>query len=326
MVEKASQIKRKHHHVWGQYLKRWSTDSVNVHYTTSKGNIVCESIKGVAMEFDFYKLCRLDNFDIEVIKSASKGSPPNLQKLHNNQLQMFLTAQKTENLYRILGADSEIVDTEIKALYSNFLEDTHSLIERKARPVLDGLAERNINLLDNKEDMLNFLIYLGHQLARTKNFKTIAIQSLARGEGLATRVAESMEKAWWFHSYMMGMNLGCSFYNLRHDEQHSLLINDTNTTFITADQPIINVHPNLPERRSKEPPAEADFYYPISPRVAYMICKSGRFSRGENHISEQVVTEMNLKMARSAITHIFGNSKNVLRPLVTQIGTRLAPS
>lgn len=274
------------------------------------------------MELDFYKLTKLSEFDLHIIELGSKQSPPELQEIHRNQLNYFLLAQKAEE--RLISAD--INDPEavkyINAMYSNLLENTHASIERDVIPIMVELAQGNIEILNNKQNMIVFMIFFGHQISRTKNFKTLAINAFVRDSEDAARVADSITNAWWFISYMFGMNMGRSFYLDRINHPHSLLINQTSTPFITADQPIINVHQSLPDEISGAPPQNGDFYYPISPNVAYIICDSRRFSPGIVHISEDEAREFNIKLAKSAHTHIFGNNKKALLPLQQFVGSR----
>lgn len=314
--------KRKHHHVWAYYLKRWSPDGMNIYYTTAKNKIVYETIKGVAMELDFYKLSKLSEFDIQVIELFSKNSPPELQEEHRRQLKHFLIAQKLEEELESRGISDSTAAEDINALYSNLLEDTHGIVERLARPVLDELANRNIAVLSDKQNMVAFISFFGHQLVRTKSFKSQSIAAFDRNSPQAKQVAESISRAWWFHSYMYGMNIGRSLYLGFRDKPHTLLINETSTPFITSDQPIINVHPDLPDTKLKTPPKSADFYYPISPTVAYIICDSGRFPGGTISLNEREVSEFNLKIAKNAHTHIFGPDEKTLLPLKPHVGSR----
>ena len=61
MVKKHLQAKSKHHHVWAEYLRRWLLNERDVYYTTAKGNIVCKSVKGLAMVKHFYQVKPLAN-------------------------------------------------------------------------------------------------------------------------------------------------------------------------------------------------------------------------------------------------------------------------
>jgi hypothetical protein len=69
-------------------------------------------------------------------------------------------------------------------------------------------------------------------------------------------------------------------------------------------------------------PEHADFYYPISPRVAYIICDSDRFKQGKNQIDEATVVELNSKQAAQAMTHIIGDTEEAILPFQKYVGRR----
>ena len=69
-MKKSNQIKRKHHYVWQHYLKPW-TDGRDIYYVTKTGNIAQDSIRGLAVEKDFYKINALDEQDIYYLRVVS---------------------------------------------------------------------------------------------------------------------------------------------------------------------------------------------------------------------------------------------------------------
>lgn len=169
--------------------------------------------------------------------------------------------------------------------------------------------------------MIEFMMFFGHQISRTKAFRDGAVQVQPRRSVIENEVAEAMEHAWWFLSYMFGMSIGFSLYARRHEARHALLVNDTNVPFITSDQPIVNVHSCVSEA-DLTAPEHADFYYPISPRIAYIICDSDRFSSGKIEADVATVGELNIKVAAQAKVHIIGDSENAIRPFKKYIGRR----
>ncbi|MDZ7855214.1 hypothetical protein [Sphaerotilus sp.] len=69
-------------------------------------------------------------------------------------------------------------------------------------------------------------------------------------------------------------------------------------------------------------PQNSDFYYPISPQVAYIICDSHRFAPGKNVINESIASELNIKVASQAMVHIIGNSESAIQPFKKHIWRR----
>ncbi|MCL1077377.1 DUF4238 domain-containing protein [Parashewanella spongiae] len=135
---------------------------------------------------------------------------------------------------------------------------------------------------------------------------------------------KTLEESWWFISYTIGLNFAVTLELTQNLHNISLLINKTDIPFITSDQPVINVF-DYRESGSFEPPKEEelDLYYPISPNTAFMMARSKRFSNGFVHVTEEIVNEMNIKIARMAQTHIFSNSEESIKQYKKYTGANL---
>lgn len=192
----------------------------------------------------------------------------------------FLRMQQAETIYSKSDIRNQQVERHLHAMKCNVLENLHASHEEMVLPVLAALADEKLDVLQDKQHMIDFMAFFGHQISRTKTFRDSAFAVLSRSNTLEIEVADATEHAWWFLSYMIGMNLGFSLYIDRHNARHALLVNDTNVPFITSDQPVVNVHSCISETEFAAP-KHADFYYPISPRVAYIICDSERFMPGK---------------------------------------------
>ncbi|EEZ40958.1 DUF4238 domain-containing protein [Photobacterium damselae] len=313
--KKHLEAKKNHHHVWANYMRRWSPDNKQVYYTTKKNNdIRLDSVKSIAVERDFYRVKPLKPEHVQVIRIWSLKSPKDLHELHMSYLNDYLKMQYMESLYVQSGKKDETVDKLIEAWKSNGIENYHTAHENEVQEILEALANRDLSILDKDDNMIKFMQFFGHQIARTKNFKDTI--SNAADNHIKTLTLE----CWWFIGYMFGMSIGRSLYLDRKDDTHCLLINDTDIPFITSDQPIVNVHPALTAEVKPPEDHECDFYYPISPNVAYMINKSSRFPCGMVQVSVDVVEEMNINIAKRANFHIIGNSKESLKPYKKFVG------
>lgn len=313
--------KKRHHYVWASYLTRWGSGTRNVFYTTKTGRIAHDSVRGIVVEDFFYKITPLNHKQIEVIKGYSQLSPDHLQRHHVSYLNDFLKMQHDEAVYRKSGIRIQEVEQHLHALKCNLLENLHASHESKAGPVLAALADEQLDVLLDKTHMIEFMVFFGHQISRTKTFRDSVIQALPRSNAIEIDMVEAMAHAWWFLSYMFGMNIGYDLYVGRNYAKHALLINDTRVPFITSDQPVVNVHSCVSETEFAAP-EYSDLYYPISPRVAYIICDSDRFARGRNVVDEVTVVELNTKVAAQARTHIIGDSENAILPFQKYIGRR----
>jgi len=325
MVAKNLQPKSKHHHVWANYLARWSENGRDVYYTTETGKIAFDSVKGIAMEKWFYKVKRLTDSHVNIIKGFSDKSTEALRENHMSYLKDFLFRQKLEDIYTKSGKKVEGVEDALHATRCNMLENLHSAHENEVKPIISALAENNLEILDDSRNLILFLQFFGHQITRTKAFKDVVMASTGGAKSRTEKhIAKEIQGCWWFLSYMFGMNIGASLLSTRKEDKHCLLINTTESPFVTSDQAIINTHPSLRDDVFEPPEDEhCDFYYPVSPNVAYMINKSDRFEPGKVNVSENIVKELNIKMAKKSNKHIIGNTKESLTPLRKYVGKNL---
>lgn len=317
MNPKLFEAKQKHHYVWADYMKRWGNGTNNVYYTTTKGKIAHDSVKGIACESYFYKVTHLNSDHEKFLLKFSSHSPELLRDMHRAQLNVALAYQQMDDGKPKCGAIGQF----LHANQCNYLENIHADFESEILPVFEYLANEELDILDNNWSMMAFTNFLGHQLTRTKPFKDGSLAAIKRDSGNQQSDVKLYEHCWWMISLFLGFNVGSAFYNDRHSSKHVMLINDTETPFITSDFPVVNVHECISETEINQPLA-SDFYYPISPRIAYMINDSDRFPRGKVHIDENVARELNTKLATQAMKIIVGDSKESLEPYKKVIGKR----
>lgn len=321
MSTKNLDAKKRHHYVWANYLARWGSGTKNVFYTTKTGKIAHDSVRAIVVNDFFYKTTTLTSKHVEVIKSFSRQSPEHLQQQHMSYLADFLTAQEAESIYRKSGIQNHETELHLHALKCNLLENLHASHEKMALPVLAALADEQLDVLQDKHHMIEFMAFFGHQISRTKPFRDGVLRTQPRRNAMEIEMADAMDHAWWFLSYMFGMSIGFSLYVGRNNARHALLVNNTKVPFITSDHPIVNVHSCVSETQFAAP-EHADFYYPISPRVAYVICDSERFTHGKSEVDETTALELNTKIAAQAMVHIIGDTETSIRPFQKNIGTR----
>ena len=321
MSRKDLEAKKRHHYVWANYLARWSNGTKNVFYTTKSGKFAHDSVRAIVVDDYFYKTTTLTSKHVEVIEGFSRKSPNHLHQQHMSYLNDFLMMQQAETIYSKSGIRNQEIELHLHAMKCNPLENLHASHEKKVLPILAALADEKLDVLQDKQHMIEFIAFFGHQISRTKTFRDSVISVLSRSNAMEIEVAHAVEHAWWFLSYMFGMNIGFSMYMDRHNATHALLVNDTSVPFITSDQPVVNVHSCVSETEFGAP-EYADLYYPISPRVAYIICDSERFMPSKNEVDETTVAELNSKVAAQAMVHIIGDSESAIRPFSECIGRR----
>ncbi|MBL3587177.1 DUF4238 domain-containing protein [Rhodovulum sulfidophilum] len=295
-----------------EHLRRWCPDRKNIWYTTPKGKVAYDSVKGLAKQEFFYKATILPPHFPSMVKLLFRNSSPELKKQQERELETYLKIQLLHQL-PIMKQNAEERDASVKVLMCNSLENTHAHIERDARSVINSLAKGDFKALSNRENLLNFLVYFGHQITRTRAFKDKGIASLeaVRKEvGHDHGIAETLSDGWWFVSFIFGMNIGWSLYVNREAYKHCLLLNVGEEDFITSDQPIVNIHPMAARASLTAPDDDAcDFFYAITPRVGFAINKSNAFSEGVSEVSEDFVSRANAEIAKHSQFNIFTTSE-----------------
>ncbi|AOE80766.1 hypothetical protein A7318_19950 [Pseudomonas lurida] len=319
MKKKNFEIKKKHHYVWAQYLKQWATEN-NIWYVSSKNNISNDSVYGLSQQKEFYKMNALDSDDIAFIKMFPETDSPTVRKFHDLQLQHFILASSMINtpLKLVNIEDHQEVIQISKWAENNSLENTHTIIESLARPILNDLWSGNPGILNNKHNMVNFCNYIAQQLARTNKLKTAIMESLKNQITVSRDVEKTnqlFEKNWWFISYKMGINFGHGLVQNLDKDTHTFIKNNTCIDFITTDVPIINIHESALTGSTETEIKNLDLYYPLSPKYAYIISDSKSYEHLQNSIDEESVKRLNLLMASKAHKNIYGSSKSALTNL-----------
>lgn len=323
---KSFEVKRNHHYVMVDYLRRWSQDGKNIWYTTPSGKVGSDSIKGLAKEDYFYRASPLTKRQIQDFLLFFRSSPPSLREQHLQELEVYLKIQHLCQTPSMEGKEAE-KNHAVSVLMCNTLENTHAFHEREARDIMKHLAKGEFSILEADENLMKFLVYFGHQIARTRAFKEsclLAMEAATSKDVDDHGVAERLRGAWWFFSYIFGMNIGRSLYLDRKTDKHCLLINDSNEDFITSNQPIINIHPDLKESDFHPPDDNAcDFFYPISPKIAFMVNKSTVFPHGVTAVSGGFVQAVNQRIAKTSEHNIFATTKEQVRIYRKLVGQRM---
>ena len=319
--EKQLEIKKQHHYVWADYMRYWSLNNRDVYYTKKRGGIALDSVKSIAVEKHFYKVGNLSSEHIDLILSfIFMSNNKELIDHHLISLKYYLDMQQLYELSLHSEVKSEDANLAFEAFINNSVENKHFELERNSQPIANELRKLNTKVLKNKDKMTDFLIFLGNQITRTKTFKDTIINSLSVSP--EKNQGHLIDDCWWFLSLVFGYNISEKLCNDIERYQHTILVNETETPFITSDQPVANIFPNL---TYKQPPRdnETDYFYPLSPTKAYLISKSGRFKSGISFVDEVFVEQVNKEVSMGAYYHIISNNKDSLKPYQKLVGKRI---
>lgn len=203
-MQKELQIKRMHHYVWSFYMKGWSKNAKEIYYTTKKTKKIClDSVKSIAVESGFYNAKPLTEENLNFIHKYLENCSNELQSILLDYLYVFLKIQNAE-LITNYQEELKRKSLPLKALNANTLENFHSHHEQEMVPILQSLRKGSLSALREEESLFMFLLYLGHQITRTKNIKdkiALAPNVIADSD---ERFNEQMVDCWWLVSYLMG--------------------------------------------------------------------------------------------------------------------------
>ncbi len=310
-VEKILQVKRKHHYVWGEYLKPWSKNN-QIAYLTSKGKIASDSIKGLVWEKDFYKINKLKNNDLPILEKWLNILDP--KRYYQKFIMDILKIQYIQSEIHDQGKITEETKNLFAATNQNLMENIYASTEKRFRQIRDSLLKEELITLQDPEKMIFFMIFIGTQLFRTRKIRDTVIKNLPLKTDAGITCANNvLKESWWLISYLFGANLGKNLYLDRNDDVHSLLINNTRTSFITSDQPVINVNECVSNLNTSSPIEHLNLYFPISPKIAYMISSSKKRTLEKVEITENYANQLNIKMAEKSYIHIFADNKELLK-------------
>lgn len=302
---KKLEVKRKNHYIWAHYLKGWSVNNQDVYHRAKKG-VIASSVKGLGREMDFYKMTPLERDDVHFLKQWISMADEPLRKFHSSFLDKMIAFSA---VHQLLDGEDRKIDRDI--LIHNTIEDIHATVESDVRPIVDSLRSGDFAAIETETALNNFHSYMGHQFARTKHSRSNWESSAST---LNADYHRLMQRNWWFLGIMVGINVGYNIARYYHRKKIVWLINKTEISFLTSDNPVINVHPKVRSiKLSGEAPDSTDFYFPISPKLAYMVNDSDAYGEGMIEVDVDLVKMLNKNILMRSAETVFGDSKEIIR-------------
>ena len=254
-----------------------------------------------------------------LIKRFSVMSPPFLQAEHDSQLKHFIRLSGVSNMISSLGCKSKELNNIDEEIRHNSLENLHSIYEDLSVKVISSLSNGCSSILSDTQLMIAFCSNLGHQISRTKSFKEKPQAAFNGNPDIAETFPEELkllERNWWFISYMFGLNIGMGLFESKDRDNHIYIVNKTDTPFLTSDHPIINIHPSVCKKASNKAPSNVDYYFPISPKFAYMINQSDTYNGLAEGIDSKMVNRLNKLIYKKSFENVFACSNQVLKDVM----------
>lgn len=244
--------KRRHHHVWQNYLRPWITDGGL--FCLQDGRVFPSGTRVLAVQTDFYKLQRLTPQDLALLKMLFGQGQPLAVRTHGSLVGMLIAPFAIAEPLR--GSPNwPVVEARLDEHASNVLEDYHASIESSFAPMLERVLAGDLEFYANDAECITFLNYLCTQYMRTSGIKERAIE-----------LSPAFERVWNVMIHITATNIGGSLYVERKRRKLVVVENRTHVPFVTGDQPAINLKGTRPV-----PTERLSIYYPISPTAALLM-------------------------------------------------------
>ena len=296
--------KRRHHHVWQEYLRAWAQPDGKI-LCKMHGKIIPTGTSQVAVESFFYKIPRLTEADVALIRFLVidvNAVHPRTRKAHED----FLALVTAPTAYE---GESEEVDDLIHTFRCNALEDYHAGIEGAFLPLLKRALEKDLSFYADEQSCISLFLFLASQHMRTKGIRVKTIDRVRTGNGL------DISRVWIVMSHMLAFNIGMGRFLARKKIRLVLVENATDLEFIAGDQPLINLHGD-----GETSPDTLSWYYPISPRLALLLPEVGEEPViSTATLTSEQVRKLNLHMAAASHRQVFAHSRFTLDALSAPI-------
>ncbi len=321
-MKKIEQVKINHHYVWARYLKNWASGK-NVYYISKNGKIAFDSVKGLARKQHFYKLPILTEEDIDFVNQFVSQFDEFLREQALSTLaDLFNVSKLINNLRPLQNENSKEFQKLVDIIESNLIENMHSIDESLFLPVLERLSLGDITCLEDTENLICFCLYLGHQFTRTLKIRNTILADEPATEEIRSKFPREqylLERNWPCLSFVLGSNIGFNLFAKRNDMKWIFLTNHTDVSFITSDQPAINIHPSVKVEKLDQPPEDMDIYFPISPKYALMLNESRNYDDLEKNLAAKDVMYLNYRIYKDSGETVFSNSRESLASAFTNL-------
>ena len=308
-------VPRKHHYVWRASIAQWANADGQVFF--SRNGVIHPNPtnpENLMAQRDFNRLPDLSMEALLLVDHLAVRDPeldPVLRS--NNAMILNLYAQFLRLKAQRDGSDDttpeerERLEKAAIRLHENYL----GKIEGIVAPITDSLRSGCTEVLRDTENRFYFYLFLGLQLFRTRKMRR-EIKRILRAnyrdvfDSFDAREAEGVAM---LYGQTFGQSVGGALF-LRSAEYRDLILeNEAEEPLIAGDQPLVNIL--APERGI---PEEMALYYPLSPRMAFLLLEK-RVARRVSPIYSEMVRDLNLCVAAAAHECLVGDSLKALKDI-----------
>ncbi|RTY87062.1 DUF4238 domain-containing protein [Flavobacterium sp. RSP15] len=304
-------IKRKHHYVWREYLRSWSSNEKIYSYLKSKDKITKPNLMGVAQQRFFYSL---EEFTIEeelILKELVIEYSNSDASLKIN-LELFNIYTSYSRIKRLdkqktfdINSQSELEKLEkiTDLIRTNLFEEFHTIVEGYGKKVIKIKKFEDLKIFENEDDLFFTMIFLCSQFLRTKKMKKSLELVFNKSDFIIPKYTNIISLV-FANSLAVSLSQNQSINFIFYE-------NDTKIKFLTSDQPLMNLLINDKDENGKV--KDFELYYPINTRIAIVIHFGNQNNKYELiKINEQKVNMLNDFLFDYADEFVFSDTEEQL--------------
>ncbi|GEO97838.1 DUF4238 domain-containing protein [Methylobacterium haplocladii] len=302
-----STLTKNQHYVWCNYLREWTDKKGHIAcYMLKERNSFCTKPENIAVERFFYELTDLNEIEQEWIdRLIERASNPEVRQMHRETVGLFQNIFKMQSW---LDLQQDLADTARQSLQAKLDvmrktlgERWHTGIENLAFPLLEKLKNSDVDFYNHEQDRINFIHYISQQFFRTPKLRVLQIRENHPyfDKGL------DLDRTWFLESQIFATNVSAGIFLERNMYKFKFLTNETETSFITGDQPVISLG---------EDGIGFRLYYPLKPTLALIFEKDAIAPlKTETKAMSLQVNYYNSQMLKFSYNQIYGLNKEHLQ-------------
>lgn len=315
--------KKSQHYVFRSYLNPWSKNERI--WCLRRGQIFRSNLTGIACERFFYKSYPLTDEERDFVTKAVievEGTPEPLKEVLYLLLDLYCFGHKAKEKLKSYALNIEPDQESELAMLSEKEHLLNTLIENGAEDWLAGIEDDFLPFLlqmrEGKTEFYadfksagKFMLGLCVQSARTKRLQEASLRVM--GQKIGSRNTRHMMSV---TAHLMSIRLSFNLFRDRTSFKLEIIENESDTPFITADQPVINLHGDADP--ASAPPERLEFFYPISPKRAMVFLEKN--TALPLKVGELSVNNYNVRLAQHSHEQIFSDSREYLESFSKIIG------
>ena len=251
---------------------------------------------GIAQEKLFYQFFESSETDFLIARHMADDCSIRLIEVYESINAFLHSARENgdESLYK-----------DVLEFCKDFDEKFYNCpVENALKSPLEQLYIKDFSFLDSQDTKIPFCNAIAEQYCRTNLMKTSFIRSIrdSKIEGA------NPHNVWFLVRHSLACKIGMA---LAFKDYRFCLLESSDVSLITGDQPIINVYADY-----KEPKGIAeqfDLYYPITPQLALFITdKEIVENKGTISLSREHAKKLNALIVSASHSQVFAATNNDL--------------